>query len=51
MILQEHIKQLEHQNRKLTDELENTRSQLTAAEEQNETFQADLERISRRLIS
>ncbi|KAF2898777.1 hypothetical protein ILUMI_07396 [Ignelater luminosus] len=51
MILQEHVKQLEHQNRKLTDELENTRSQLTALEEQNETFQADLERISRRLIS
>ncbi|KAF2884860.1 hypothetical protein ILUMI_21337 [Ignelater luminosus] len=33
MIPQEHVKQLKHQNRKLTDELENTRSQLTAAEE------------------
>lgn len=48
---EEQVKELTHQNRKLTEELLQVRLQLTATEEQNESLQADLERVTRRLTS
>lgn len=51
LYLEEQVKELMHQNRKLTEELLQVKLQLTATEEQNDTLQADLERIARRLSS
>lgn len=48
-VLEEEIKKLEYQLLKATNELIITKQQLTASEEQNETFQQDLERLNKRL--
>lgn len=48
---EEQVQSLTHQNRKITDELAQLKWQLTTAEEQNETMQADIDRLTRRLAS
>lgn len=48
--MEEQLKELFHQNRKLTDELMEVKVQLASTEEQNEGLQSDMAKLSRRLV-
>lgn len=48
---EEQVKELVHQNRKLTEELTQAKVQLTSSEEQIENLQANLDKVVRRLTT
>lgn len=48
-VLEEQIQQLQHQNRQVTEELTRVKLELTSITEQNETLQADLDKVLKKL--